>query len=229
MVSLAQVLRKLLPMSKISKKVPAENFHERLVSLGTAQITQELQIDADSALRTMQAISNDLADEYGGRTAYVPMYGGLDKADRNMAVLAEYDGNNVEHLSNKYGLDEAAILSIVKMMIRSTGSHMNFLPRLLELGTSRIAKELCIERECAQRIMASVTNNVRIEYGGCCMYMTKNVAAAAALKARNEKIYAEVGKKSVTELSREHKISYVQVYNIINKMRKSKRSQKAAQ
>lgn len=72
-----------------------------------------LTLPSDQAEDLARVIAEDVRYQFGGCLLYIPKGDAFDRARRNKAIAAEFDGSNHAALARRYGLSVGTIYEII--------------------------------------------------------------------------------------------------------------------
>lgn len=84
----------------------------RLVELGAATLTEQLNVPRDQAELAMREIAYNLARHYGGAMMYFPRDHEFALTKRDLQIYAEMRPGNASELARKWGLSDRQIYAI---------------------------------------------------------------------------------------------------------------------
>lgn len=96
-------------------RTPAQREDEALLleSEFTQIVQKEIGMHETFAAQIARAIVKGLREVHGASRIYIP---GVDKAERNAAIRAEFNGRNAAHVMQKYGISRARLYEIAKQV-----------------------------------------------------------------------------------------------------------------
>ncbi|WP_022949535.1 Mor transcription activator family protein [Methylohalobius crimeensis] len=80
----------------------------------TQAVCQAFDLSETAALSLAERIADNVFTLAGGSELYIPK---LDRRHRQAAILAEFNGRNVDELSRRYGISKRQIYRIVNSAI----------------------------------------------------------------------------------------------------------------
>ncbi|HRD66677.1 MAG TPA: Mor transcription activator family protein [Candidatus Competibacter sp.] len=95
--------------------MPQSDQYPKILSDLADCIRQRLcrNLPADQAENLSLAIAEDIRYQFGGLLIYIPKGEAFDRARRNKAIVAAFDGKNHSTLARRYGLCLSKIYDIV--------------------------------------------------------------------------------------------------------------------
>lgn len=77
---------------------------------------EETGIEASRAKAVGESAAESVRAHFGGQVIYVPKSAQRQTRERWMLIWQEFDGHNIPHLANKYGMGVHAIYRILKII-----------------------------------------------------------------------------------------------------------------
>jgi len=94
----------------MSKNNQAEDNAAELKFEFTNIVTEEIGFNELFASQIAEALVRGLRKHYGGRKLYIPA---PDKAERNAAIKAEFNGRNHESVCHRYSISRTTLYEII--------------------------------------------------------------------------------------------------------------------
>ncbi len=72
-----------------------------------------MNIPSEQAGPIALSVAEDIRALFGGSLIYIPKGAAYDRAQRNQAIVAEFDGNNYAALARRHGLTLSSVYDII--------------------------------------------------------------------------------------------------------------------